>query len=293
MTAALEESYTYCRDVARHRARNFYYAFVLLPGAERDAVCTVYAFMRRCDDLSDDPRQPAEGARAAMERWRAEFDRAVAGHEGTWPGWAALRDTVVRYNIPRSYFLEMIDGVTSDLEPREFRTFDDLYRYCYRVASVAGLSLIHILRFDNPVALELAEKCGVAFQLTNILRDVREDAGRGRVYIPVEDLTRFGVSAEEVLACRRTERLVELLRFEGERAFGYYEESRPLVGMIPRRNRASLRALITIYRRLLERIEQSDYDVLARRIRVPVWEKCWIAVKAARDKRPDPAFTRS
>jgi phytoene synthase len=236
--------------------------------------------MRRCDDLSDDP-PPDIDPMVAMNQWRAELDAALAGGDGEFRGWPALRDAVARYGIPERYFHQMIDGVTSDLAPRRFRTFDELYGYCYQVASVAGLCLIHVLGYESPEALTLAEKCGVAFQLTNIIRDLREDASRGRVYFPADDLERFSLIADDILTCRATKGLLDLLRHEAARAKAYYEESAPLTGMVARRNSASLGALIAIYRRLLERIEQSNFDVLSRRIRVPAWEKCWIVAKAA------------
>jgi phytoene synthase len=171
----------------------------------------------------------------------------------------------------------MIDGVGSDLESREMRTFDELYEYCYKVASVVGLSIIHIFGFESPLALELAERCGIAFQLTNILRDVREDAERGRVYLPAEDLARFGVDPSRL---EHDQRFVELMRFEAARARGYYDESWPLLDLVHRRSRPSLWALMRIYSRLLERIERSNYDVLDRRISLPVWEKLSIVGRA-------------
>jgi len=270
------QSYAYCRRVARNRARNFYYSFLLLPRAEHDAICAVYAFMRHSDDLSDDPAESPAAARAAMERWRAELAAALNGEPGEYPGWPALRDAAAHYRIPQRYLHEMIDGVTLDLAPREFRTFEELARYCYLVASTAGLTLLHVLGFESPEALVLGEKCGVAFQLTNILRDVREDAARGRVYLPSEDLARFGVRREDILAGRDSPAFRELLRFEASRARALYDESAAVVGMVRRPNRAALAALIAIYRRLLERIERSNCDVLARRIRVPAWEKLWL-----------------
>src|SRR5579862_7478684 len=175
---AVAESYAYCRRVARTRARNFYYSFVLLSRPQRDAMCAVYAFMRYCDDLSDEPG--ANGA--SIDGWRRTLEQALAGRTNAHPVLPAFHDTVTRYRIPARYFREMIDGVASDLEPRSFQTFDELYRYCYQVASTAGLTTIHILGFQSPEALPLAEKCGIAFQLTNILRDLREDSDRGRIY---------------------------------------------------------------------------------------------------------------
>jgi phytoene synthase len=174
----------------------------------------------------------------------------------------------------------MIDGVESDLKPRRIETFSELYKYCYQVASVAGLTALHIFGFDSPDALPLAEKCGIAFQLTNILRDIREDSERDRVYLPEEDLRRFGVNAGDLRAGKRDGAFTELMRFEARRARDYYDESRPLLGMVSPRSRASLAALIAIYSRLLERIEAGGYDVFSRRVRLPAAEKVWIMLRA-------------
>ncbi len=178
---SLEASYAFSRRIARTRARNFYYSFLLLSREQRDAMCAIYAFMRYCDDISE-----GEGAsREGIERWRCDLDRALQGHYGENLLWPAFHDTVQRYQIPREYFYEMIEGVSSDLQSKQLQTFDELYRYCYQVASVVGLTIIHIFGFESPEALALAEKCGIAFQLTNILRDVREDRENGRdLYCP-------------------------------------------------------------------------------------------------------------
>ena len=186
----------------------------------------------------------------------------------------------------------MIAGVASDLEPRQIGAFDELYQYCYQVASVVGLTIIHIFGFDTRTALPLAEKCGIAFQLTNILRDVREDAERGRIYLPREDLRRFGVSPEDFAAGKRTEAFVRLMRFEAARAKSYYEQSLPLLDLVHPRSRPSLWALITIYSRLLERIEETGYDVLSRRVRLSALEKSWILARAMFSGRaPAPRHT--
>jgi phytoene synthase len=276
MMNATDRSYEYCRRVARRRAKNFYYSFVLLSRPQRRAMCAIYAFMRYCDDLSDEPG----ATRGAIERWRAEMEEALAGRFSGHPVWPAFYHTVRRFGIPHQYFREMIAGVFSDLEPRAFETFDELYRYCYQVASVVGLTTIHIFGFDTRSALPLAEKCGVAFQLTNILRDVREDAERGRIYLPAEDLRRFGVTAEDLRAGRRSEPFQRLMAFEAERARAYYNESQPLLDLIHPRSRKSLWALIAIYSRLLERIEESGFDVFRQRVRLPLWEKSWIVWRA-------------
>jgi phytoene synthase len=275
----VEESYAFCERVARTQAKNFYYSFLLLSRPQRQAMCAIYAFMRYCDDLSD-----AEGVAdraGAIARWQADLDSALAGAAPEHPVWPAFSDAVARYRIPHEYFRAMIRGVSSDLEPRHIQTFQELYDYCYHVASVVGLTIIHIFGFDDPRALELAERCGVAFQLTNILRDVREDAEHGRVYLPAEDLARFGVDPKQLAGGAISPALRSLLEFEAERARAYYQEAQPLTGLVDRRSRASLKALIRIYARLLERISNSGYEVLRERVRVPAWEKIWILARCA------------
>ena len=276
VAAALQESYAYCERVSRERAKNFYYSFLLLPRPKRQAMCAIYAFMRECDDRSDAPGATLESVVA----WRAELDAALAGNPSDQPVWPAFVDTACRYNIPTNYFHEMIDGVASDFETRSIGTFEDLYRYCYLVASIVGLTIIHIFGFEDPKALALAEKCGIAFQLTNILRDVREDAGNGRVYLPEEDLTRFNVTSEELNQPGLTPPLRSLFEFESARARKFYDESQPLLGLVHRDSRSALWALMEIYRRLLERIEAEGYPVLERRVSLPAHEKIGIALRA-------------
>ena len=274
----VDESYRYSIQVARRRARNFYYAFVLLSAPQRKAICAIYAFMRYCDDLSDDQTGGDRGQ--AIAQWKAALTAALDGRFSGHPVWPAFHDAVMRYRIPHEYFFDMIEGVSSDLQPRMIATFDELYQYCYRVASVVGLTVIHIFGFQSSDALELAEECGVAFQLTNILRDIREDAGRERIYLPAEDLTRFNVMPEELSYSEITERFRELMRFEAARARAYYRSSAPLIELVDAPSRPSLWALIEIYRTLLERIERSGFDVLNQRVRVPVWRKALIVGSA-------------
>jgi 15-cis-phytoene synthase len=272
----VEESYRYCLKVARTRAKNFYYSFVLLSKQQRKAMCAIYAFMRYCDDLSDEPG----ATRVAIDQWRAELEDALQGRFSDHPLWPGFHHTVRRFGIPHDYFRQMIDGVTSDLEPRRLETFDELYQYCYHVASVVGLTIIHIFGFDTRSALPLAEKCGIAFQLTNILRDIREDAEKGRIYIPAEDLRRFGVTEDDLRAGLRDEKFLRMMRFEAARARQYYTESSPLLDLIHPRSKSSLQALISIYSRLLERIEGTNYDVFTRRVRLSALEKTRIVVRA-------------
>lgn len=274
MTITVSESYAYCRDISRRRAKNFYYSFVLLKDAQRDAMCAIYAFMRYCDDLSDDA---GSTTMETMRQWRDDLDNALRGEFTDHPVWPAFHDAVKKYKIPHQYFHDMIDGVSSDLAPQVMNTFDDLYQYCYRVASVVGLTIIHIFGFEDKKALELAEKCGIAFQLTNILRDVQEDIGLGRVYLPAEDLNRFGVQPPKITY---TPEFIELMRFEAARARSYYNEAMPLIKLVHRDSRASLWAMIQIYYRLLGRIEQKEFRVLDQRIRLSTPEKALLVLEA-------------
>jgi 15-cis-phytoene synthase len=286
---ALDNSYRYATGIARSRAKNFYYSFLLLAPHQRKAMCAIYAFMRYCDDLSDEP-----GAnRAAIARWREEMEGALQGRFGAHPLWPAFHHTVRRFGIPHEYFRQMVAGVESDLEPRRMETFEELYRYCYQVASVVGLTIIHIFGFDTRSALPLAEKCGIAFQLTNILRDVREDASMNRVYLPAEDLRRFAVTVEDLKAGNRSPAFVDLMAFEAARARSYYDQSMPLLDLVHLRSRRSLWALIAIYSSLLERISAGNFDVFRQRVRLSAFAKSWIVLRALAGRPPDSSAVRA
>ncbi|MGC4053954.1 MAG: phytoene/squalene synthase family protein [Paludibaculum sp.] len=272
----LSASYAHCVDVARARAKNFYYSFLVLPEEKRLAMCAIYAFMRECDDLSDE----AGASLSNIAGWRAQMVQTLTGPPADHLVWPAFQDVVRKYRIPAQYFHEMIDGVSSDLEPRKVETFDELYRYCYLVASVVGLTTIHIFGFDDPRALALAEKCGIAFQLTNIIRDVREDAANQRVYLPAEDLARFGVTPEALASPVTTPEIRQLLEFEGARAQRYYNESTPLIAMMREDSQPALWALIEIYSQLLKRIQQRGYDVMPGKIRLSTSEKMTVLGRA-------------
>lgn len=270
-TNALAESYRYCERIARREAANFYHAFRLLPRPQRQAMCALYAFLRVTDDLGDEHGSRADKA-AALAAWRKQLDAALGGrpqhelHE-------AFCHTIRTYAIPVEYLHSVIDGVEMDLDVARYETFAELRRYCYHVASVVGLSCIHIWGFHGEGAIGLAEQAGIALQLTNILRDLREDAARGRVYLPREDLQRFGYSEEQLLRGERGERFEALMRFEVARAREFYEASRPLEQHLQRAGRAVFRVLTGTYRGLLEAIETSHYDVFSRRVTVPRWRK--------------------
>jgi phytoene synthase len=279
--AGVKASYRYCRKVAKERANNFYYAFRLLDKKQRDGMCAVYAFMRHCDDLSDDPDSKDKSqVQQSIALWRMDLDNSLKGRLAENPIWPAFCDTVQRYAIPHRFFHEMIDGVMSDIQPREIETYEELYRYCYQVASVVGMTIVHIFGFESARALLLAEKCGVAFQLTNILRDVREDADMGRVYLPREDLRRFGVNAEQLRLGMENDRFRNLMKFEAGRAWACYEESEPLHALIEKKSRRSLWALREVYTRLLMRIEKANYAVLNKRIGVSKGTKMMLMLRA-------------
>lgn len=239
-------------------------------------MCAVYAFMRECDDLSDESGASAE----KLGVWRRHMEAALDGNFAAHPIWPAFADTVHRFRIPHHYLHDMIDGVGSDLTFTQPATFEDLYQYCYRVAGVVGLTITHIFGFQSPKDLEMAEKCGIAFQITNILRDVREDAGLGRTYLPQDLMSKHGVSLKDLQQNSVQGPVRQLLADLGQRARDYYSASRPLIESVNRDSRSSLWALMEVYTRLFRRIEQSQFEVLGERHRVPTWEKLSLVARA-------------
>jgi phytoene synthase len=186
---------------------------------------------------------------------------------------------VRRYRIPLRHFHELLDGTEMDQTTTRYETFDELYKYCYRVASAVGLVVLPVFGYKDEAALAPAEACGIAFQLTNILRDVKEDAQMGRIYLPLEDLRRFGVSENDIMDSRATPQFLELMKFEAARACGFYDRARPLLGMIDADSRGTLAVMITIYGGILSKIVKSNYAVFDRRIRLSTAEKLWIVGK--------------
>jgi phytoene synthase len=284
----LDEAYAACRAIARREAKNFYYAFVALPLARRNAICAIYAFMRRADDLADDESLSRKERRIRLDAWLAEWRDACQGGETADPVFLAVRDATERFAIPLSLLDELIDGVTMDLKPATsdapdtYATFADLYRYCYLVASVVGLVCIRIFGYRESRAEKLAEETGIAFQLTNILRDVAEDAERNRVYLPLEDLAAHGVSLDLLLhrtpGTPPTAQERALLKEIASRAENFYRSAQELMPLIDRESRPALWVLVSIYHALLKRIERADCDVFSRRASVPMAQKLGILV---------------
>ena len=290
---ALDSAYAACRAIARREAKNFYYAFVALPEARRNAICAIYAFMRQADDLADDETLSREERRRRLDSWLAAWRGVCDGGATADPVFLAVRDCTACFQIPLSLLDELVAGVTMDLDvaatgaPDTYATFADLYRYCYLVASVVGLVCIRIFGYSDPRAEKLAEETGIAFQLTNILRDVAEDAERNRVYLPLEDLAAHGVSLDALLHrapdAPPTVSERALLAAIAQRAEQFYQSAQALLPLIDRESRPALWVLVSIYHGLLKRIERADYDVFSRRASVPMAQKLGIlAVGLAR-----------
>jgi phytoene synthase len=282
----LVRAYEECRAIAKREAKNFYYAFVALPEPRRNAICAIYAFMRQADDLSDDESISREERRRRLDAWLNEWRSICHGGDSSNLVFIAVRDAVERYNIPLSLLDELVAGVTMDLEydangePDTYATFEELYRYCYLVASVVGLVCIRIFGYTDPRAEKLAEETGIAFQLTNILRDVAEDAARNRVYLPIEDLAAHGVALDSLLhrnaGAPPDAKERALLASIAGRAESYYQSAGKLLPLIDRESRPALRVLVAIYHALLKRIERADYDVFTERVSVPTAQKLTI-----------------
>jgi phytoene synthase len=278
MTSELARSYAYCDRLARREAGNFYNGFRVLPRPQRLATCALYAFLRIADDLSDEPGELAP-KRAALARWRAGLDHALCG-EYSHRLHPALHHAVRTYRIPRAYLDAALDGVEMDLAEVGFATFSELRAYCYRVASVVGLSCLHVWGFTDERAKTYGENAGLAFQLTNILRDLGEDAARGRVYLPRDELERFGYDPERLGRGERDESFRALMRFQVQRARGYYESAWPLVPLLEPAGRAVFLVMARTYRGLLDQIERRDYDVFSSRVRLSGWRKLLLALGA-------------
>ena len=289
----LNAAYAACRAIARREAKNFYYAFVALPEPRRNAICAIYAFMRQADDLADDDSLPRDERRRRLDAWLANWRGVCHGGDSSDLVFIAVQDAVARFSIPLNLLDELVAGVTMDLNqvssdlPDTYASFADLYRYCYLVASVVGLVCIHIFGYSDPRAEKLAEETGIAFQLTNILRDVAEDAGRNRVYLPLEDLAAHNVTLDSLLhrapGAPPTANERALLAAIAVRAEKYYQSAQELLPLIDRESRPALWVLVSIYHGLLKRIRRADYDVFSQRACVPMPQKLFImAVGLAR-----------
>jgi phytoene synthase len=286
----LHMAYSVCRGITRSQAKNFYYGFLVLPKRKRQALCAVYAFMRRCDDIADDPILSPRDRHQKLDAWVDAFHAAQIGHPTDDPILLALTDAQRRFHIPLGLLDALAFGTTMDVEENpdqpttpglqvQYRSFQDLERYCYHVASVVGLVCIRIFGYNDPTAESLAERCGLAFQLTNIIRDVKEDASVGRIYLPQDELEQFGVSAAELSSKPDVSRVRPLLELQAQRAFENYRAGDELLNFISEDSQPALWVLVNIYRSLLEKIVRLNYDVFTRKISLTFPEKLTILGK--------------
>jgi 15-cis-phytoene synthase len=283
----LSHAYAVCRGVARRAAKNFYYGFLVLPSEKRNALSAVYAFMRHADDISDDTTLDLPLKKQKLTEWLQAARQVFAGQATDDPVLMALADAQRKFKIPTDLFEKLVYGTSLDLEipPASgelpailCNTFEDLKQYCYYVASVVGLVCIHIFGYDDKKAEILAEDCGLAFQLTNIIRDVKEDAAMGRIYIPEIDLALVGLNATNFSASAladpaAAQQLRPALEYEADRARKFYDSGKWLIELVHEDSRGALWVLVEIYSRLLKKITDRNYDVFTERVSLSTWEK--------------------
>lgn len=273
----------YCQDRTRRSGSSFYYSFLFLPDAQRRAITALYAFCREVDDVVDECREP-EVARTTLQWWRQEIGRLF--HDTPQhPVTRALTPALSQYNLQEEYFLEIIDGMEMDLEHSEYADFSELSLYCYRVASVVGLLSAEIFGYQERQTLKYAHDLGMAFQLTNILRDVGEDAQRGRIYLPADEMARFGVTRAQILEGRDSEGMKQLFALQAQRAEHYYEQAFARLPDVDRHKQRSGIIMAAIYRRLLHKLIAADYPVLQQRVTLPAWQKGWLAWRSYRQEQ--------
>lgn len=268
MDESVAKSFNDCQRLAQRTGRNFYFSFLTLPRPLFRDMCALYAFMRVTDDLGDDASRSVAQRSAALRSWKNGLNAVIDGEASSHSVLTAIADVQRRHELPVEYLHAVIQGVESDLGEQTFETFDELSDYCYLVAGAVGRCCVHLWGYHHDAALDRAVDCGLAFQLTNILRDLGEDAENGRIYLPREDLTRFDYSAEDLRSHTRNDQFRELMQFQIARARQYYQQGCELHPLLKPPGRPILSAMIGIYGRLLRKIEQQDYDVFARRVRL-------------------------
>jgi len=265
----------YCQDKAAKSGSSFYYSFMFLPPERRQAITALYAFCREVDDVVDECHDLSL-AQTKLEWWRKEIARTYAGTP-SHPVGHALQDVLTRFNLPQEQLLEIIDGMAMDLSQTRYLDFKGLQLYCYRVASVVGLLAAEIFGYRDRQTLKYAHDLGLAFQLTNIIRDVGEDARRGRIYLPIEDLQRFNVPAKDILEARYSDSFRDLMKFQAERAEQFYEQAFAQLPAVDRKSQRPGLVMAAIYRTLLREIATDGFQVLDRRTSLTPLRKVWLA----------------
>lgn len=281
MTMTAAEAQLFCTNLTKQSGSNFYYSFLFLPKARRDAMYTVYAFCKAVDSAVDEP-PPGSDPKEELRRWRAELD-AVYGGSPAWPIMISLAHHAKALSIPKAYFEELIKGVEMDLVKRRYETFDELSLYCYRVASIVGLICLHVFGPTTPHAQDYAVDLGMAFQLTNILRDLGTDAEQDRIYLPREDLAHFGYSEADLLQRKDSPQLHEVVRFEAGRARQYYAKARAALESLPASDRRALTVaeiMRAVYSRILDRIERPGHQIFGPRVRLSTSNRLALAAGA-------------
>ena len=273
----------YCQDKAAKSGSSFYYSFRFLPEKQRDAIIALYAFCREVDDVVDEIADH-EIAKTKLNWWRKEVKNIFHG-KPSHPVAIALQNHIQHFDLAEEYFEEIIDGMAMDLEFDVYPSFKELQLYCYRVASVVGLLTVEIFGYKNRQTLKYAKDLGMAFQLTNITRDVYEDVQRGRVYLPQDEMARFNVSNDDLLAGKTTDNIVQLLKFQVDRANDFYAKA---MEHLPEEDRYAQRSgliMAAIYQATLKEIELDGYRVLEHRVKLTPLRKLWLAWKTARKEK--------
>jgi len=273
----------YCQDKAAKSGSSFYYSFRFLPAQQRQAIIALYAFCREVDDTVDEISDPGV-ARTTLEWWREEIQRTFKG-EATHPVGQALQTALQNFDLHEEYFMEIIDGMAMDLDQFTYAEFNQLALYCHRAASVVGLLSVEIFGYQDRNTLKYAENLGMALQLTNIIRDVREDAERGRIYLPLDELKQFNVNTDDLLALKSSAELVEFLKFQTERAKQYYANA---MAILPEGDRYTQRTgliMAAIYEATLDEIVNDDFQVMKHRVSLTPIRKLWIAWRTARNEK--------
>ena len=270
-TIDLNAAYDECQAITRREAHNFYYAFVTLPKPRRRAIYAAYSFGRLADDIAD-ADDPVHDKAQSLSKLRGSLHAAMAGSPDG-PVMAAVADVALTYDIPELLFAEIINGVEMDLLKHRYATFEELQEYCYKVASVVGLKSTQIFGYQDEIAKHYAIDLGLAMQLTNILRDIKEDIQRDRVYLPQDELARFNITIEQLQTGTVDTNFLEFMRFQAERAKSYFDSGSRLFPLLNQRSRSCAVGLHHLYLSLLEHIEKRGFDVFSERITVPIWHK--------------------
>lgn len=265
------------KDIAKKSKSSFYYAFNLLPVEKRDAMNTVYAFCRQTDDIVDEGNDPEELKFEKLRKWRIELEKAFAGHS-EYTLLNKLGKTISQFNIPLDPFFELLKGMEMDLQNKRYLSFDDLSIYCYRVASTVGLMCIEIFGYKHKSTKDFAVNLGIALQLTNILRDVKKDSLNGRIYLPQQDLIKFGYQDSDIFNHTYNANFVDLMVYEAKRAEEYFNKATLSLNLDDKASMFAARAMQHIYHKLLEKIIDADYDVYNNNIKVSKIEKAGIAI---------------